>query len=406
MTNCASCSEENQIVHGNSGNKEGVFTETSRIIGTPQNPYPENPIVDIATLEMDGPLITSNPSYKISLQLIPIYYSDFRTLFFKSNTDFEPNPGAFQNISGIYMKMVGFKDQIKLNDTGRQDGSLNIYKEVVTHYEQDLGLPKNCWSSCSLNAINRFLGGQESLFDVGGACKVACSLTLDQLFTAWEQQGVELSGNFSDSNSVRVPTDTTLTPIAVVTARYKSITPGVSDMEIFFPYAVDFNGIINRYQPNGISNILPGEKFSASVIQINFKSDTYAPPNAGESITVTLNVEFDSNVKIKNGGTVNVEKTVNDGTGNTVDIELSYSGNDEFKTTYEFTLEVAQVAGATIDFNINNATITASIIQELSFTPNEATKQQVTVSSLAVDNDNRRKSDGIAQYSEPGLRQA
>jgi hypothetical protein len=240
---------ENEIFNNNSSNKGENLSQTSRIIGTPENPYPSNPIVDIATLEMNGPIITSNPSHKISLNLIPIYYRDFRTLFFKSNTDFEPNPGAYQTMSSRYMDLVGFKEQIKLNDTGRSDGSLNIYREVVTHYEKELGLPKNCWSSCSLNAINRFLGGQESLFDVGGACKVACSLTLDQLFTAWEQQGVELSGNISDSNEFRVPSNQTDTPVAVVTAKYKSITPGVSDIEIFFPYAVDFSGVTNRYQP-------------------------------------------------------------------------------------------------------------------------------------------------------------
>ena len=265
MTKCTSCSEEDLPVYSNSANKEGNFTETSRIIGTPNQAYSTNPIVDIATLEMSGPEITSSPSYKISLKLIPIYYNDFRTLFFKSNTDFEPNPGAFQNISGIFMNLIGFKDQIKLSDTGRDDGSLNIYREVVTHYEQDLGIPKNCWSSCSLNAINRFLGQQESLFDVGGACKVKCSLTLDQLFNAWEQQGVDLSGTPSDSNEVRVPKDNgagAKTPVAVVTAKYKSVTPGVSDVELFFPYSVDFSGVTNRYYPtdrgsNGSTGIQP-----------------------------------------------------------------------------------------------------------------------------------------------------
>lgn len=286
MANCASCSSENEIFNTNSGNKQGKFTETSRIIGTPINSYSSNPIVDIATLEMDGPVITSNPSYKISLQLIDIPYADFRTLFFKSNTDFEPNPGAYQQMIERYMTYVGFKEQVKLNDTGREDGSLNIYKEVVTHYEQDLGLPKNCWSSCSLNAINRFLGGQQSLFDVGGACKVACSLTLDQLFTAWEQQGVELSGNFSTPNNLRVPKANGVPsprPVAVVTAKYKSITPGVSDIELFFPYAVNFANVTKRYEPE--NQILYG--ISESILLIGWIQNIWGfTPNSGATITI------------------------------------------------------------------------------------------------------------------------
>jgi hypothetical protein len=244
MANCPSCAEQNQVL-----NTSENFVETSRVIGTPDNAYSSNPIVDIATLEMNGPIITSNPSYKISLKLIDISYSKFRTLFFKSNTDFEPNPGAYQSMQSDYMNYVGFAEQTKLNDTGREDGNLDIYKEIVTHYERDLGLPKNCWSSCSLNAINKFLGGQQSLFDVGGACKVACSLTLDQLFVAWQQQGVDLSGSFSTPDDLRIPTDLTKSPVAVVTAKYKSITPGVADIEMFFPYAVDFSGVDSRYNP-------------------------------------------------------------------------------------------------------------------------------------------------------------
>ena len=243
MTNCEGCSSNNLVE-----NKEGNFDETSRIIGTPKDPFPENPIVDIATLEMGGPLVVGSNSYKMSLGLIYINYYDFRLLFFKSNTDFEPNPGAYQTIPGVYELALEFKNQVLLNAGGSSDGSLNLYKKVTQHYEQNLGLPKNCWSSCSLNAMDRFLGGQTSLFDVGGACKVQCSLTLDQLFTAWEQQGVDLSSG--DQAKDRVPSDPTKTPVAVVTAKYRSITPGVSDIEMFFPFAVDFSGVANRYNPS------------------------------------------------------------------------------------------------------------------------------------------------------------
>ena len=212
--------------------------------------YSPGVIVDIATMQENMSTIKLNNNININLAAINISYDNFRRIFYYQNAEFNPSVTAF-TVSGETIKQYIHNNSQRVITSDGSIRAFNLFRELLRIYETKLGSPSNCWDSCSLTKFQQTIAGINTLLDVGGSCCISCSLTLDEFFNSIEQQGVELSGNlFPRDLNYAVPKDTTKTPIAVVTAEFVSSTPQVPNVNIVWPFAVDFSGVVQRYHDN------------------------------------------------------------------------------------------------------------------------------------------------------------
>lgn len=216
--------------------------------------YSPSVVVDIATMQETFSAVELNRAFVINLGVIDISYVTFRDLFFSTNSEFTPNLQAAIASSNDFSKYILNKSQKVILESGDYR-DFRIFNEMLVHYEENLGVTSDCWSSCSLTNFQNNIARQKTLFNVGDGCCIKCSLTLDEFFSAIEQQGVDMSGDAApDSTGLRnldevIPKDTDKKPIAVVTALFASTTPGVPDVKVIWPYAVDFTNVSSRYTP-------------------------------------------------------------------------------------------------------------------------------------------------------------
>ena len=217
--------------------------------------YDTNPVVDIATMENDLTKVAHVNAKNISLEAISISYERFRQMFYNSNGAFEPNLNILHSDPSNSRLWLYNSVQTKITENGAGREDFKLFDDVMLHYETDLSLPRNCWSACSLTNMERTIANQKTLFDVGGSCHIPCSMDLDEFFNALEDQGVNLAGTrYLTHNNLRIPVDLDKSPIAVVTALFKSTTSNVSDIAVSWPYLIDFSGVVGRYGPNYRTN--------------------------------------------------------------------------------------------------------------------------------------------------------
>jgi hypothetical protein len=240
MADCNNCFDE-----------DSKSIENSRFIfqNSDNTMFQNQVIVDIATLEQDIDIISVNDSQVITLKTIDISYDTFRDIFYYNNDRFQLIPSYRKHLeTSTDISLVTNNDQLIIDRNGRTK-PYKIYSEMLAHYERFLGLKSNCWSSCSFTNFQKVLGDQYTLYDVGIPCNVKCSLTLDEYFYALEQQGVNMT-NDSTLNSKVPDLSSNYSPIAVVTTTFKSLTEDVPNLDVVWPFAVDFTGVVQRYSTN------------------------------------------------------------------------------------------------------------------------------------------------------------
>ena len=174
--------------------------------------------------------------------------------FYYNNDKFQLVPSYKKTLLPHELLKVSNHAQFIIDRVGKLR-PYKLYYEMLAHYEKFLGLNSNCWSSCSLTNFQKILGDQYTLYDVGNPCNVKCSLTLDEYFYALEQQGVKMIEHTDHLHSLNhvVPdlSGTSYRPIAVVTTTFKSLTEGVPNVDVVWPFAVDFEGVTTRYSEAG-----------------------------------------------------------------------------------------------------------------------------------------------------------
>ena len=240
MTDCINCFDQ-----------DTKSIENSRFIfqNSVNSMFQNQVIVDIATLEQDINTISVNDSQVITLKTIDIYYDTFRDIFYYNNDRFQLVPSYRKQLEKTTDISLVTNDEQSIIDRNGRTTPYKIYAEMLAHYERFLGLKSNCWSSCSLNNFQKVLGDQYTLYDVGNPCNVKCSLTLDEYFYALEQQGVNMTTGDNLNDVVPAALITCYKPIAVVTTTFKSLTEGVPNVDVVWPFAVDFQGVRSRYNP-------------------------------------------------------------------------------------------------------------------------------------------------------------
>lgn len=241
---CNNCDDSPNVYSGicetNSRIIMSIDPSSTNFIGSP------SVVVDIATMQESFARVEVNNSHVISLAAIDISYHDFRRIFYPNNTEFSPN---LVNIRRYDISNLIANDSQIVIDSSLRKKQFNLFREMLQVYEEYLKVPSNCWSSCSLTNFQNTLSHIMTLFDVGDSCCIKCSLTLDEFFLSIEQQGIQMSnsGTFdADLNNV-VPISANIRPVAVITAEFKSNTPEVPNVNVIWPYLVDFTGVSGRY---------------------------------------------------------------------------------------------------------------------------------------------------------------
>ena len=172
---CKNCDDNPEIYTGIcETNSRIIMTVDPSLISHIQTP---SVIVDIATMQESFSRVEANNSYVINLAAIPISYGDFRKLFYPNNTEFSPNLHLV-NANDISLSSLIRNDKQTTIDSSLHSKTFNLFREMLQIYEENLKVPSNCWSSCSLTNFQNTLSHIKTLFDVGDSCCIKCSLTL------------------------------------------------------------------------------------------------------------------------------------------------------------------------------------------------------------------------------------
>jgi len=220
-------------------------------------------VVDIAILQTTLNTI-SEPKDIYTLNLNPVFlsYSGFKALFYNNGVHFSPMP----HLSDTTIHKIGSKytlnsaRTISTNATDcarcelNLDGSFNLLAALLQAYTTDLNLATECWETCSLMEFYNTISQVKGLTDITGPCglTVLCALTLDEFFGQLEMQGLKMSGPpwylpIDPSNTaLRSDGKSSVYPglvTAVVTANFHSTTPGVKDLQVRWPFVINFNSV-------------------------------------------------------------------------------------------------------------------------------------------------------------------
>ena len=209
--------------------------------------------VNVAVLEQKINTIKEEDAHIVQLSPAYISYASFQAMFFKNSTKFNPLNGVYakntywqQFLANEYRK-VTYSSITNNNDIFENeihDSSFNLLNTIISSYEYDLNIPSVCWDTCSLIGFTTTLSDIEYLNDVGNECNIKCSITLDDFFVNLEAQGLVMDAS---SGLPLDPSDNTLIYTglvnALITANFRSCTPGVKDVKIKWPFLINFNSV-------------------------------------------------------------------------------------------------------------------------------------------------------------------
>ena len=252
---CDACEDE-EVYHGECETNRRWFNFKCPLDeDTPITETLSNVVVDIATMVEKLQEVHVSNHHNIVLACIPIPYYHFKQLFYPTNTDFAPNV-RWVSEQGKAVGRYIRNDEQWVHNTSLHGKHFELFHEMLTHYEHHLNATKDCWSSCSLTKFQETLSRINTLLDVGDSCCIRCSLTLDEMFSSMEQQGLKMKCTevFPQDLNFVVPREHQAMPIAVVTAEFKSTTPGVPSVNVVWPYAINFEHVDYRYGPNYYPN--------------------------------------------------------------------------------------------------------------------------------------------------------
>jgi hypothetical protein len=233
-------------------------------------------VVNIAVLQDTLNTITKiEDTYIVNLNPVYLSYAGFKSLFYAEGTFFSPT----LNLSNPFIRPEGSKYVLNTNrsysvlpsDCGQcqlqLDGSFNLLKTLLLAYETDLKIATECWDTCSYMEFSNKIDKIRGLTDITGECGsgIQCSLSLDDFFAQLESQGLKMSGGPAylpvDPSAVDLSLNgqSSIYPglvTAVITANFKSTTPGVKDVQIRWPFMINFVSIVDDYIDESAGNTL------------------------------------------------------------------------------------------------------------------------------------------------------
>lgn len=288
-------------------------------------------VVNIAVLQQNMNTITQPDAYIVNLNPRFLSYAGFKAMFYSQGTQFSPTPNltnVLKNPTGSQYVLNGYRTYSVLpTDCGQcqltLDGSFNLLLTLLEAYTTDLQLATECWDTCSLLEFTNIIDSIKGLTDITGQCGtgVKCSITLDEFFAQLQAQGMQMSGNPwylpvdpSNNTSTLLSVDgIALRPsvypglvTAVITANFHSTTPNVKDVQVRWPFIINFTSVIT----DDISN----NRISANNTHINLYSNSDVSYNGGT---------YPTYLYINNDASSPEYLRSNDLSYNTVDVSLN-----------------------------------------------------------------------------------
>lgn len=213
--------------------------------------------VDIAVLEQDVTKILESNAYTIQLSPVYLSYASFQAMFYRE-MGFKPVKHLC-DISGANI-LVQNKQRTVLggpfDDSQVLDSSFNLLRSLLSVYEKDLGISISCWDGCSLLDFQKLINPIKCLTDIIGSCNenVKCAMNIDDFFASLEAQGLMMdptSGLPLDPSN-NSPPDVIYQGVvsANIIAKFHSTTPGVKDLQVYWPFLINFNSYISEPTPN------------------------------------------------------------------------------------------------------------------------------------------------------------
>ena len=206
--------------------------------------------VNIAVIEQKINVIKEEDAHIIELTPKYISYATFQALFYRQSTDFHPLTGVigteWQPFLSNAARQILYSSFSNANEQfGSYHLDFNLYNTITTGYENDLSISMDCWDTCSIVDFTTTLGNIKYLTDIGNECNIKCSITLDDFFNGLEVQGLVID------TVTGLPLDPSGNSIiytglvnAIITANFRSCTPGVKDIKIKWPFLINFNSVI------------------------------------------------------------------------------------------------------------------------------------------------------------------
>ena len=228
------------------------------------------------------------------IELSPIYvsYATFLNLFFKDNK-FSPNKQLGSTAQTLVSNedrsiLSGPLDQVyNLTDTSNVITApvFNLTSSLISTYVNDLGSDPNCWDACDLVHLQNAINPINSLFSVIQCCQnnIECSMTLDQFFASLEAQGMVMdpASGFPLDPVQSDPPGVIYQGVvcASVTVIFKSSTDDVKDLEVNWPFLINFNSYADTGTFSGLAAIA-----QANVYPHIWKLPTYLLPTGTATV--------------------------------------------------------------------------------------------------------------------------
>ena len=204
----------------------------------------ETKTVDVAALGQKISAPTRDDSHVVKTELIYLGKCEFKKLFFsKDGENFDLNRqicnagGENINNAPFYNAMAFDKRYKAVDDNCKTGARLVLQEHLMSCYETDTGMERDCWDICSRMEIQKAISCVKALCDVGSGCDILCSLK-------WSE--VEHILNVADINvcngQVNENANAHTSPvrhILQISAIFKSSSPDIKDCVITFRYAVD-----------------------------------------------------------------------------------------------------------------------------------------------------------------------
>lgn len=250
--------------------------------------------INVAVLEQKINTIKEEDAHLIELSPTYLSYASFQAMFFNKCNKFV----SLDNVQGyawqqyvsnlkrniIYSSLNSEQEIASAafpwasydpNVSSVLDTCFNLLKVITDGYETDLNIPSECWDACSVLEFTRTLANIKYLTDIGNECNVKCAITLDEFFDNLAAQGLEIDA----SNGL--PLDASGNNVvytglvnALITANFRSCTPGVKDIKIKWPFLINFNSV-TPHTADGSNNMVDGIPEPSGNVwpNINFYTD-------------------------------------------------------------------------------------------------------------------------------------
>ena len=205
----------------------------------------ETKTVDVAALGQKISAPTRDDSHVVKTELIYLGKCEFKKLFFsKDGENFDLNRQICDQGTSInnasYYNAMAFDSRFKAVDDNCKTGARLILQEhLMSCYESDTGMERDCWDICSRMEIQKAVSCVKALCDVGLGCDILCSLKWSEVEHILNVADINVCNGTVNETTAITQNTSPVRQILQISAIFKSSSPDIRDCVITFRYAVD-----------------------------------------------------------------------------------------------------------------------------------------------------------------------